>query len=115
MGAKRVSFKVAKAIKKAGYPLDTPITEVGWYNAAGIYTKTPPPIWEGDNLFEALAPTYLDVWLWLWREKGIVIDPDEVGNDWYIDSFMLPMETYPDPEEAIIAAIEYLVDNDLVK
>lgn len=46
---------------------------------------------------------YLEVWLWLWREKKVdkqhlfILDPNE------------------DPEEAIITAIEYLVTNNLIK
>lgn len=105
---KRVSFKVAKALKEAGYP-------------QGSYCPQYKENGEPENGFTDLgegciyAPYYLDVWLWLWREKGIALDPDEVGNDWYIDSAILPMETYPDPEEAIIAAIEYLVNSNLIK
>ena len=58
-----------------------------------------------------------EVWLWLWREKRIPIPVHEVEDDfdgevigfyiWAIDGIF----EENDPEEAIIAAIEYLVDN----
>lgn len=70
-----------------------------------------------------VAPTYLDVWLWLWREKKIAIPADyfgyennywescvPIGNDKF--EFFSPMR---DPEEAIIKSIEYLVTNKLIK
>lgn len=46
---------------------------------------------------------YLEVWLWLWREKE---------NPIYIDySFCNIDENIKDPEEAINAAIDYLIEN----
>lgn len=121
MEQRRVSFKVAKAIKDAGYPQDNvPITEIGWYNIARVYTKQLPTYWEGDHRFVAVAPTYLDVWLWLWREKkvciGILFDEGNCGIEiWYKQIFLRDFEDTFDLEEAIIAAIEYLVNNDLIK
>lgn len=125
---KRVSFKIAKVIKDSGYPQDNiPITEVGWYNIAGIYTKQLPTYWEGDNAFAAIAPTYLDVWLWLWREKKIAIGCpyENTYNYWFTNinaenDKSLILWKYSsgerkDPEEAIEKAIEYLADNDLIK
>lgn len=53
---KRVSLKVAKAIKDAGYPQD-------YENAEDTYTNLIGGIW--------VKPTYIEVWLWLWREKKI--------------------------------------------
>lgn len=110
MEQKRVSFKVANALKEAGYPQDK-------FNYNKYYTK-------GGNLscvyqygvpyydVVCFAPTYLDVWLWLWREKGIKFEIVKNG-----DKVLCKEEPYifhymKDPEEAIIAAIEYLFDND---
>lgn len=116
MEQRRVSFRVAKAIKEAGYPqYNQPITEIGWYNKAGVYTNQLPTFWKGDDMFVAVAPTYLDVWLWLWREKGVIIKITQytcyvsIGNKFFSG---VPKK---DPEEAIIAAIDDLVDNDLIK
>lgn len=100
---KRVSFKVAKALKEAGYPQDrtnshyTNCGELVYYGIAG------------ETGFD--APTYLEVWLWLWREKNISID----WKDGYIYVNGEEIGCFNEPEEAIIAAIEYLVDNDLIK
>lgn len=97
---KEVSFKVAKAIKEAGYP------QVGyyWYSPQGVECYSESDL---DEVGYVSAPTYIDVWLWLWREKGIPIQIDYAfcGIDCQIN----------DPEEAIISAIEYLADNDLIK
>lgn len=122
---KRVSFEIAKVIKEAGYPQDNvPITEIGWYNIARVYTNQLPTYWEGDNMFVAVAPTYLEVWLWLWREKGIYIDiahyysSDEVtifDNKYNEIKYIDCIGKYRDPEEAIIKAIEYLVNENLLK
>lgn len=68
---------------------------------------------------------YLDVWLWLWREKKIHIENDDNqykiydATEWE-DSFgyhliELSDNLFKDTEEAIISAIEYLVENDLIK
>lgn len=123
---KRVTFEIAKTIKDAGYPQDSqPITEIGWYNRARTYTKELPQFWEGDDTFVAVAPTYLEVWLWLWREGRICLEIEKLyAPESYIqrgcvcgteqcEGFYTP--EVADPEEAIIAAITYLVDNDKIK
>lgn len=58
----RVSFKVTKALKEAGYPQDE--------------LKNPDPRWfyDEETKCDILRPTYLEVWLWLWREMVIKID-----------------------------------------
>lgn len=123
MELKRVSFKVAKAIKEAGYPQDS----LPFYDNSG-------DIWEDDIkdnfYFPCFAPTYMEVWLWLWREKKIPIECVKnwtTTNNWYfniVDLVKLTDTTdiessdyslYSDPEEVIIKAIEFLVDNDLIK
>lgn len=122
---KRVSFEIAKALRDAGYPQDNvPITEIGWYNIARVYTNQLPTYWEGDNMFVAVAPTYLEAWLWLWREKNIIITVSSRFDSIYGYRFVCIMQVdnshnyyteEDDPEEAIAAAIKHLVDNKLLK
>lgn len=115
---KRVSFKVAKAIKDAGYPqnlTNSHYTNCGELVCYGI---------AGEMGFD--IPTYLEVWLWLWREKHIRFDVEDLwdaklsypergcaSNTNQLGGICTPEVS--DPEEAIIAAIEYLVDNKLLK
>lgn len=118
---KRVSFEVAKAIKDAGYPQENLTDKVyllncdkegklAHYNSALYYDC-------------AVAPTYLEVWLWLWREKKIAIPADYFGyeNNYWESCVPIDNDKFEffshmkDPEEAIIAAIEYLVTNKLLK
>lgn len=111
---KRVSFKVAKALKEAGY----------WQERlCGDY-----PIWKIEDTvirFDTPGgvigygmPTYIDVWLWLWREKDIKIDIDYCINKcaiFDITQEVIYSRTFDDPEDAIINAIEHLGDNNLIK
>lgn len=63
----------------------------------------------------------MEVWLWLWREKKIDLQMLGYKNGkakCYIERSNIHedfLSEMCDPEEAIIAAIEYLVDNDLIK
>lgn len=123
---KRVSFEVAKAIKEAGYP-QTPAgsgysTKEQWIDGVmfkeGSYIDLDAFDVESDNFVSIVS--YLDVWLWLWREKKkwieIVIDKSTnkaypiINNhtDWIFDS-------NDNPEEVIVAAIEYLCKNNLIE
>lgn len=112
---KRISFKVAKALKKAGYPQDKNDKTVV-YPTRGEFKGTlcgfNSYVPERDK-FSINAPTYLDVWLWLWREKGI-----RIHNE-YKKVIIMPMgvliECENDPEEAIIAAVKHIVENNLIK
>lgn len=108
MEQKRVSFKVAKAIKEAGYPQNS----TWWYSPDGrVGDVIPDPE-------DFAAPTYLDVWLWLWREKSIELDVEYSPKrlSWYCWHEDFPLgNNCKDQEEAIIAAIEHLVDNGLIK
>lgn len=96
---KRVSFNVAKALKEAGYP------QSDYDEMMGSITK----------------PSYLDVWLWLWREKKVAISTNRFEREWgslVLTSFNKPLfigNHFSGPEEAIIAAIKYLADNNLLK
>ena len=115
MEQKRVSFKVAKAIKEAGY---SQYNCRHWYSERGVEYEWYGCIEELESIkmdSDIDAPTYLEVWLWLWREKDIRIQP-EFGSV-YIWPIGIRIDDYKyeDLEEAIIAAIEYLVENDLIK
>lgn len=140
---KRVSFKVAKAIKEAGYPQvcnspcyitedctkkydadydgDMPIIEKEEYNE-GQYIDIFGYIDEECNPPRCYAPTYIDVWLWLWKKKNLYIDIVSynscvVVSVWGKNTEKISenIEYYSDPEEAITEAIEYLVNNDSIK
>lgn len=115
---KKVSFAVAKAIKEAGYPQDL-------YDGIYYYTEQ-NRIFQYERSFAyypkifCVAPTYFEVWLWLWRKKksciGILFDDGNCAVEiWQNKSFMRDFESKFDPEESIIAAIEYLCENDLIK
>ena len=123
---KRVSFKVAKAIKSAGYPQEKkdgtalyPVKGEFKGKLCGYNSDAP----ERDKL-SIVAPTYFEVWLWLWREKKCYIQPELCFKSNNESSFVcidkinhiaLVKSSSQDPEEAIIAAIEYLVENNLLK
>lgn len=126
MEQKRISFEVAKAIKKAGYPQE-------WYDCEYYYTENGElkrgDDYEGNSIEDITynqrnaisAPYALDVWLWLWREKKIAISINKFEREeWGV---LTLFEVNPlfiegnhlDPEGAVIAAIEYLVDHNLLK
>lgn len=104
---KRVSFEVAKCLKEIGYPQEN----IG----QGMVYNTYEHLVEVYGMCASFvaAPTYLEVWLWLWREKKIALSIIKDGNGWY--GFEIFQGHLNDPEEAIIAAIEYLVINNLIK
>lgn len=122
---KIVSYKVAQAIKKAGYPQECNV-HISYYDKDGQYhygsqIGAPKSSFHGT----VYAPTYLDVWLWLWREKKTHIEFGDMvykiydATEW-VDGYGyhlidLSNKVVNDPEEAIISAIRYLVDNDLIK
>ena len=128
---KRVSFNVAKAIKEAGYPQDC--CNEYWIK---FKNKPEPLIINGDEALdfyenisdetdenyveEYYAVTeYLEVWLWLWRKKKIKVSLDlscrtltSINADYWIGDIDNILK---DPEEAIIAAIEYIINENLLK
>lgn len=119
---KKVTFKVAKAIKKAGYPQGL-TDKVYVLEDKSVFTYS-RKLAEGtlahgdvrDYCKCVDVPTCLEVWLWLWRENNIRIRV-EVTKISICDNngIVLLENTYNDPEEAIIAAIDYLVENNLIK
>ena len=108
---KRVTFKVATALKDAGYPQEGCGEYFNKYGAIDSYL--------GYNI---ARPYALEVWLWLWREKKICIncnyDKYNMPPMWWCnneDRINYNAPNFDDPEEAIINAIEFLVENDLIK
>lgn len=96
---KRVSFKVAKALKEAGYPQE-----------CDMYYSVPPK--EQYIGLKVAQPTYLDTWLWL-CENGSSISPICIHpNQWQVSTCN---GEWKNPEEAIKEAINYLVENNLLK
>lgn len=140
MELKRVSFEIAKAIKDAGYSVD--VTEENEDNVFVVFSDEPDnPLpyssaeiqgyfeeWylEKHNVEWCFSPTYLEVWLWLWREKNIQFSVNGICD--YHKQFMyvgcdcgtlqlggITTSEFNDPEEAIIGAIKYLCENNLIK
>ena len=115
MEQKRVTIGVAKAIGKAGY----------WGNfhrrcVVEEIVDSERLIIDFDGTLEVKkVPSYCDVWLWLWREKGYRIREEITKITIYNNSeFGLSAQLdnlTNDPEEAIEAAIKYIVDNGLLK
>lgn len=112
---KRVSFKTAKAIKEAGYPQYGHCEE--YYDSCG---KVVDKMCDMRKLVFP-CPTYLEVWLWLWREKKIYLNTNTQRKGivcvYWDDTILHEVKDMKltDPEESIIAATEYLVNNDLIK
>lgn len=112
---KQVSYKVAKALRDAGYPQGKTLyryvtCDVDTYKEGEIIDAF-YEVWASNNVID--APLALDVWLWLWREKMFSIDVDCYNCiKWATNINGIE---FNDPEEAIIAGIEYLVDKKLLK
>lgn len=111
---KRVTFKVANAIKEAGYPQDynnAIYSEDGHIHVNITYEYR---LYVKEHKLGYDAPSVLEVWLWLWQNKGICIEIKD--NCYYVLAKVKNQRFHGDnPEDAIIAAIEYLVDNNLIK
>lgn len=142
MAQKIVTFEVAKALKEAGYPQGdknsgltnvypledhddnyTPYTRIGKlttnYHCQTFRVLSDIPF--------VVAPTYIDAWLWLWREKEIRIlledaknpEEPEIERGCYVGTNQLggicSSQEFADPEDAIVDIIEYFVRNDLMK
>lgn len=100
---KRVTFKVAKALKEAGYPQES--TE-GIVSLSRYSSETHSFI---------LIPFVMEAWLWLWREKRLWLQVRHIGSCNWFKCWVTDAQDYDDPEEAIEQAIKYLVENDLIK
>lgn len=118
---KRVSFKVALALKEAGYPQYR--KDVGYVTESctdrfNVYHEGELTENASRMVKKVSAPTYLEVWLWLWREKRIEISCSYFAPllEWRITINDKRVNIkHNDPEEAIIMAIEYIVENNLIK
>lgn len=130
MEQKRVSFEIAKVIKEAGYnePCD-----MYYHIYDDVYESEMSLEMTGNgckdfinslNRYRCAAPTYFDVWVWLWRVKKCYIQPDLCFRDNNESAFVtidkvnnvaIVNSASQDPEESIIKAIEYLCENDLIK
>lgn len=119
--SKQVSFEIAKVLKDAGYPQGNENT--AYYNELGMLVK--PNVYCGGKEI-ADAPTYIEVWLWLWRDKGIRCDIEDLwnaelsypergcaSNTNQLGGICTPEVS--DPEDAIVNIIDYLVENNLIK
>lgn len=111
-----ISFKQAKALKEAGYPQgQTNIVyttkDIKKFKEGDLVLRG----WVNNNVID--APYAIEIWLWLWREKGFQIDIEYATNTCNIYRYALFCKSFEliDPEETIIAAIEFLVDNDFLK
>lgn len=106
---KKVSIEIAKILKDAGYPLT--------YNE--IEYEEP---WGGINSYidynNPNLPAYMDVWIWLWSDKKIHIEifDSKITTQCYATiNGQTDTVLFNSPEEAIEQAIEYLVNNNLIK
>lgn len=113
---KLVTYKVAKALKEAGYPQGgTPyqyVTKNYDTFKEGEVIDSFYENWAGNNVID--IPTYLSTWLWLWNTKNIQI---EVADKSYFAKAKVIGKVFVEtnPEEAFAKAIEYLVTNNLIK
>lgn len=120
---KIVNFEVAKAIKELGFP-QTHDYGNNNYDSKGTFGK---PLYSDGFV----APTYIEVWLWMWREKKFRILLSASNQRWnevhgIVDGKNGKVETiwtvltpcynitdhyanYTDPEIAIENAIEFLL------
>lgn len=113
---KRVSFETAKWLKANGYQQGQ---AEGVYNIDGDWVGI-LTLKDSASFYDTVdAPTYIDAWLWLWREKKIRIMVNDSGiadyciyTIWQGSHILRESELYQDmylePEGAIISAIEYL-------
>lgn len=111
MPQKRVTFKVAKALKEVGYPQNT----TWWYSPDGnVGDVIPDPE-------DFAAPSYLDVWTWLSNKKHIFIDVKHHCTNCveaYVETEICDkglIFNEGNEEDGIAAAIDYLVNYDLIK
>lgn len=118
---KIVSYEIARVLKKAGYPQRF-VTSYGWYDKNGRFNDSSCDVPMDEEYDECVAPTYMEVWLWLWKEKKICIncnlDKYNLLHMWWCtneDGINYNTPNFNSPEEAIISAIEYLVENNLIK
>lgn len=106
MTQKLVTPEIAKVLKEAGYPQD-------------IHDSTIFIECDVNKMQEALVlPTYLDVWIWLYRERNFVLEfkftENAPFNSPYIWENRILKCFGKDPEETLVGAIDYLIGNELI-
>lgn len=130
---KQVTFEIAKALKDSGYPQgninsgndlcyaleDHTINYTPYVRAGQLTTRYRCETFAVNNPVPyAIAPTYMDVWICLWKSKNIYIQIDKLSNNKFcthIDNMFCGNTESDDQEETLIAAIEYLAANDLIR
>lgn len=135
MSMERVKFEVAKALKEAGYPQDKSEYDEGyaiskvyydvyssrdyrWYPSSadtGRLLSFDNDYYYPEDCGEfCVAPSYMEAWLWLWEEKKFIIElQGQRTTGWSTPLF--PNRFFHNQEQAIIAAIDYLVEYNLIK
>lgn len=105
-------------MKIVSFELAQKLTELG-------YNKSSDRGYVIDNKHFIEAPSYVDVWFWLWREKkfpiSLMCDEHPDLMQWYphsditgeIGSFTDTV-FFDDPEEALVEAIDYIFENNLL-
>lgn len=153
MTQKTVSFEVAQSLKEAGYPQPQTDVWGYVHRPNNCYftgrhsywdekdeNRERRIEWDETNEFHTTddwadeiepsfygsaiaAPTYFEVWLWLWQQKKIYIDINCIQCSEYNTEVSIWHEygqydyegKFIDPVEAMIAGINYLVENNLIK
>lgn len=127
MEQKRVSFKVAKAIREAGYnePCD-----MYYHIYDSVYDSQMSLEMTGNgcadflnsnNHYRCASPSYFDVWAWLSDKKHIFIDVKHHCINCveaYVETKICDkgcVFNTDNVEDGIAKAIDYLVDSDLIK
>lgn len=103
---KRVSFKVAKALKEAGYNFT--------HAPSSFFTNETNSWFDNEDGELYSLPFVLEIWLWLSQVKKIRIDIIDTEFNIYIQGRFIA-GCADSPEEAIIAAVNHLVINNLIK
>lgn len=108
-----VNFDIAKKLKEKGFNeySDMSYTKIGLINNTEIYRES--------NEFYCYAPTIDQVLNWLRKEKQIYVSVEVEHEEWFEykivnlvkNTRMNSTRVYETYEEAIIAGIEYVLDN----
>lgn len=131
----KVNYKVAKALKDAGYPQEVvsqceESTDVLLSDDPGTYLSYAFAKKNGyldtqylikNNVEYCVCPSFLEAWVWLSVEKGIGIDALHVktinGEVAWRNGNILDLipPFYGSPEELIMCEIRDMVDKGLIK
>lgn len=103
---KKITSDIAKSLKQIGYP------NLKEYDIDGYEV----PIGKGVSY---TYPSYLDVWLWINEQRGIIFYPHyfpikEKWSCWYRDTNRVLSEDEfgfsAGPEDAIVTAVDYIIE-----